>query len=163
MTTSVDVNSSFEASVRKIQRRLQHLDDKDVSKITSAAVSASMTPVAREQRKEAPDNKRNKRKEHKLKKAIGRKKKTLKRRLVAAKVGGNVGPAGKGTKRAPHFHLNALGTSVRRNKRGQNRGRMKANDFVARGTRRAGPEAIRRMEAKAVEKGRALVQEAKTK
>lgn len=153
----------FSRGIDQLQRRLSHLDENDQKKVMGPAISAGMTPIGREQRRAAPHRRQNKAKAHRIKKAIGKKRKNKKRRVVSAKVGGNVGSAGKGSKRAFHLHLVTLGTKRRRTKSGANRGRASANDFIKRATRRAAPVAVQKMLFKGVTKAKQLVMEAKAK
>lgn len=58
---------------------------------------------------------------------------------------------GKKKRIAPHFHLHTLGTKKRRTKSGANRGRMKANSFVADAVRNPKP-IVEKMRKKAAER-----------
>lgn len=139
--------------VREIDAKLEGLEKKTAKKIARASINAGLGEMRKEIRKRAPTGKTKV-----LKKSIGNRFRKKKRtELMEAVVGINVGKtyggytkSGKKKKAnvARHGHLVALGTNVRQNKSGANRGTINPNDFVRQGTEAAMPSVKTKMIAK---------------
>lgn len=123
------------SGVRELKRRLDRLEKKDAKRIGRKAINRGLTIVARGVRAKAPGRR--------IKKVVGKRNKRNRRKgIQEAKAG--VGVAKKrdfSKSTAPHAHLVAAGTANRkttgrgRYRSGANRGRVKRNNFVARGAR----------------------------
>ena len=95
------------------------------SRIAGRVVGSGARKLKQLIQREAPDRK--------LRRAVGSRRVTS-NGDIRAKAGLNVG---RKRNAAPLAHIRTLGTKRRRTRKGANRGRIKANDFVASATRSA--------------------------
>ena len=129
-----------------VEQLTAKLDDlqagKTTKKVARAGLNAGLAVVASVQRTSSPVGKT-----RQLKKAHGKRlKKNRRSGVYEAKAGVNVGK--RGSNRAPHGHLVALPTKLRRTRSGASRGRMPGNDWINRATIAARPRALQKMRDK---------------
>lgn len=107
---------------KALDKTLRRLRDKTAKRIARKAVSQALTVINRAAKREAPDKT--------TRRSIGKRMKRSSGLVVTAKVGVNVG---KKKSQASHVaRWIALGTKIRKTKRGQARGAIKGDDFLAR-------------------------------
>lgn len=118
---------------KALQKRLEQIR-RGLRRATRKATNKSLTVVRKAVVTEAPVGRT-----RRLRKDIGKRlNKSGQSMEISGKVGPNVAKRklnrdGSKTNRAPHGHLNVLGTVARFTKRGARRGSMPQNDFVTRG------------------------------
>lgn len=134
--------------VRDIDRKLDRLDKKVGKRVGRAAVNAGLRVVVKEIKQRVPPAKTKGHSGKRLKRATTSVNKKNRRTHVDE---AKAGAVGKVKKKAPHYHLIALGTAERHD-RGRNRGAVKPNDFVKRAGLASQSAMLSKMREKAKER-----------